>query len=74
VALIDPPRAGAAEAVKALHAAGVHRLVYVACAPATLARDVGWLTRQGWTLEAAHAFDLFPHTGHVEALCVLRRG
>lgn len=73
VALIDPPRAGAAEAVAALHAAGLERLVYVACAPATLARDVGWLVKRGWRVEAAHAFDLFPHTGHVEALAILER-
>lgn len=73
VALIDPPRAGAPEAIKTLHEGGVTRLVYVACDPATLARDVGWLVGQGWTLESAHGFDLFPHTGHVESLCVLVR-
>lgn len=73
VALIDPPRAGAPEAIKSLHEAGVERLVYVACDPATLARDVGWLVAQGWSLESAQAFDLFPHTGHVESLCVLVR-
>lgn len=72
-ALIDPPRAGAAEAVASLHEAGIERLVYVACDPATLARDVGWLVARGWSLESAHGFDLFPHTGHVESLCVLTR-
>lgn len=73
VALVDPPRAGAAEAVAALHAAGVERIVYVACAPAPLARDVGWLVERGWRLASARAFDLFPHTGHVETLAVLTR-
>ena len=72
-ALIDPPRAGAAEAVAALHEAGVKRLVYVSCDPATLARDVGWLVERGWALESAQGFDLFPHTGHVESLCVVTR-
>lgn len=73
VALIDPPRVGAAEAVAALHAAGVERIVYVACAPASLARDVAWLAQNGWRVASAQAFDLFPHTGHVETLVVLER-
>lgn len=74
VALVDPPRGGAAEAVAALHAAGVERLLYVACDPNTLARDVAWLVARGWRLEEGRCFDLFPHTGHVETWVDLRRG
>ncbi|MCB9544667.1 MAG: class I SAM-dependent RNA methyltransferase [Myxococcales bacterium] len=74
IALLDPPRAGAADAVAALHAAGTERLIYVACDPATLARDVGWLAARGWRLLEAEIHDLFPHTGHVETLAVLARG
>ncbi|MCB9538042.1 MAG: class I SAM-dependent RNA methyltransferase [Myxococcales bacterium] len=74
VALIDPPRKGAREAVAALHGAGVERLLYVACDPITLARDVAWLVERGWRMEQGRCFDLFPHTGHVETWVDLRRG
>jgi 23S rRNA (uracil1939-C5)-methyltransferase len=73
VALIDPPRSGAARAVEALHDRGLDRLVYVACDPATMARDLGWLTRRGWAVEGVTPFDLFVHSGHVEILAVARR-
>ncbi len=73
-ALIDPPRRGARDAVEALHRAGVERLLYVACDPITLARDVAWLVERGWRMEQGRCFDLFPHTGHVETWVDLRRG
>lgn len=73
VALLDPPRSGAREAVAALHEAGVRRIAYVSCDPGTLGRDVAWLRERGWRADVAEAFDLFPHTGHVEVLALLER-
>ncbi len=50
-ALIDPPREGAIELVKALPAEGLARIVYVSCNPATLARDAAVLVNErGYTL------------------------
>jgi len=78
--LLDPPRAGAAQVCTTLarrteaRRPGPRRIVYVACDPATLARDVGTLTQAGWRLVAARAFDMFPHTGHVETVVALDRG
>jgi 23S rRNA (uracil1939-C5)-methyltransferase len=73
-ALIDPPRSGAAAVVEALPARGAHRLVYVSCNPATLARDAGVLChRQGYRLESLRVVDMFPHTNHVESLAVFER-
>ena len=75
VALLDPPRAGAAECLDALAATGVQRVVYVSCHPATLARDVGRLVHDhGFVCEQAGVIDMFPQTAHVESMAVLSRG
>jgi 23S rRNA (uracil1939-C5)-methyltransferase len=67
--LVDPPREGAIEVVKALSGAGPQRIVYVSCDPATLARDAGVLVNvQGYRLAAAGVVNMFPHTAHVESI------
>jgi 23S rRNA (uracil1939-C5)-methyltransferase len=76
--LIDPPREGAVELVKALPEAGEaawpKRIVYVSCDPATLARDAGLLVNlKGFRLSAAGVANMFPHTAHVESLAVFER-
>ena len=71
--LIDPPREGAIEVVKALPAS-VTRIVYVSCNPATLARDAGVLaTTRGYRLSAAGVVNMFPHTAHVESIALFER-
>ncbi|MCA9540192.1 MAG: class I SAM-dependent RNA methyltransferase, partial [Myxococcales bacterium] len=72
-ALIDPPRAGAAAAVRALAFTGVERLVYVSCDAATLARDASTVAGEGFRLAQARPLDLFPHTGHVEVVAEFHR-
>jgi 23S rRNA (uracil1939-C5)-methyltransferase len=72
--LIDPPREGALEVVKALPAGWPRRLVYVSCDPATLARDAGLLVHQkGFALTAAGVVNMFPHTAHVESIALFAR-
>ena len=67
--VVDPPRAGlhpkAAAFVAGLEA---EVLVYVACSPASLARDRALLEEGGWSLERLWTVDLFPQTLHVEAV------
>jgi 23S rRNA (uracil1939-C5)-methyltransferase len=76
-ALIDPPREGAMELCKSLGALGAaapSRIVYVSCAPATLARDAGLLVHEfGYTLQAAGVINMFPHTSHVESIAMFER-
>jgi 23S rRNA (uracil1939-C5)-methyltransferase len=78
--LIDPPRDGALELVKALGCTngGVqnapHRIVYVSCNPATLARDAQVLVHtHGYILKAAGVMNMFPHTSHVESIAVFEK-
>lgn len=72
--LVDPPRDGAMELVKALDAGAPQRVVYVSCNPATLARDAAILVREkGYHLSAAGVVNMFPHTSHVESVAVFDR-
>jgi 23S rRNA (uracil1939-C5)-methyltransferase len=69
--LIDPPREGAMELVKALPEPAPRRIVYVSCNPATLARDAGVLCNtRGYRLAAAGVANMFPHTSHVESIAL----
>jgi 23S rRNA (uracil1939-C5)-methyltransferase len=73
-ALIDPPRDGAMELVKALGAAPPARIVYVSCSSATLARDAEVLVHaHGYHLSAAGVINMFPHTSHVESVALFER-
>ncbi len=73
--LIDPPRDGAFELVKAITPqTAPKRIVYVSCNPATLARDVGVLVNEkGYTLSAAGVINMFPHTAHVESIALFQK-
>ena len=74
VVVADPPRAGAgAEVCEAIAATGAPRVVLVSCDPAAGARDLRALTEAGYELESLQAWDLFPHTHHVETVSVLSR-
>jgi 23S rRNA (uracil1939-C5)-methyltransferase len=69
--LLDPPRDGAVELVKALPDDGPRRLVYVSCNPGTLARDAAVLAQtRGYRLSATGVVNMFPHTAHVESIAV----
>lgn len=72
--LIDPPREGAVEVVKSLGESGSHRIVYVSCNPATLARDAAVLVHEkGYALRGAGIASMFPHTSHVESIALFER-
>jgi len=74
VAFLDPPRKGSDEATldALLHAKPPH-VWYLSCNPATLARDLAHLIAGGYRLGAVQPFDMFPQTGHIEALATLQR-
>ncbi|TKJ21678.1 TRAM domain-containing protein [Blastococcus sp. CCUG 61487] len=72
VVVLDPPRAGAGRAVSRLLAGtGARAVVYVACDPAALARDVAAFGEAGYRLAGLRGFDAFPMTHHVECVALL---
>lgn len=74
VTLLDPPRAGAGRAVvESVAALSPASVVYVACDPVALARDLGTFREHGYEPRRIDALDLFPHSHHVEAVALLQR-
>ena len=72
-AILDPPRPGLSkEAVKRLLGLLPERLLYISCNPATLARDVKRLMEK-YKVGSVRLVDFFPHTYHMEVLCLLER-
>ncbi|MCU1425348.1 MAG: rRNA methyltransferase, partial [Microbacteriaceae bacterium] len=72
--VLDPPRSGAGkQVVDGISALQPAQIVYVACDPVALARDIGLFAARGYDLTALRAFDLFPNTHHVEAVATLVR-
>ncbi|MGN7201487.1 class I SAM-dependent RNA methyltransferase [Arthrobacter sp. SAFR-044] len=70
--VLDPPRAGAGKAVVGqLVASQPRAIAYVSCDPASFARDLGYFRRSGWGLVGLRAFDLYPHTHHLETVALL---
>ncbi|MDV6239003.1 TRAM domain-containing protein [Trueperella bernardiae] len=68
----DPPRAGLGKKTASALAKAEARIVLVSCDPAAMARDVAELVAGGKTVESMAAFDIFPHTHHVEVVTALR--
>lgn len=74
LAVLDPPRAGCDSAVlEALLSAAPQRIIYVSCAPATLARDLRILCAGAYTIQRVQPVDMFPQTGHVESIVLLSK-
>ncbi len=71
--VVDPPRSGLTPTVvETLLARRPQRLTYVSCHAAALARDLRRLG-DSYRLTRAALFDLFPQTGHMEAVVHLER-
>ncbi len=72
--VLDPPRDGADAVCRALIERPVPRLVYIACDPATLARDAARLVHGGYRITRVAVADMFVHTSHLESLLLLEHG
>lgn len=72
VVFMDPPRSGSDERfLSSLCAMQPKRVVYISCGIDTLARDLKFLTKNGYKMIKAQPVDMFPHTEHLETVCLL---
>lgn len=71
--IIDPPRKGATVSVlDSILKMSPDKIIYLSCNPATLARDVEFLTRNNlYGISVVKPFDMFPCTHHLETLLIL---
>mgnify|MGYP003884183271 CR=1 FL=1 len=74
VAVLDPPRRGAGKVVEQLALTRPRAIFYVACDPRALARDLTLLERSGYRAHEVAAFEMFPHSHHLETVAVVTPG
>jgi 23S rRNA (uracil1939-C5)-methyltransferase len=71
--LLDPPEEGLEkETLETLASRKPSRLIYVSCNPATLARDIKYLSRL-YALRRACPVDMFPQTAEIEVAAFLEK-
>lgn len=71
---MDPPRAGASrEFLTALCSLAPKRVIYISCNPETFARDLQFLRQNHYKAETIQPVDMFPHTRHIETICLVSR-
>ena len=72
--IVDPPRDGMhKKALDLIIRYGVNRLIYVACKPKSLARDLEALQNAGYRVQKLCAVDLFPRTNNCEVVALLKK-
>lgn len=74
VVFTDPPRAGCSKKfLDSIIKLSPNKIVYISCNIETQARDVHYLTKNGYKVKACHPFDMFPHTRHIENIILLAK-
>lgn len=74
VIVVDPPRKGCdVTLLDTIVKMQPKKMVYVSCDSATLARDIKYMTENGYELKKVQPVDMFPHTEHVETVVLLSR-
>ena len=74
VVFVDPPRKGCDETLlNTIVEMAPKKVVYISCNPATLGRDLKYLTNNGFEIKKVQPVDMFPQTHHVESVILLQR-
>ena len=72
--ILDPPRDGVSpKALKRVLSYGVRDIVYIACKPTSLVRDIPEFEAAGYEVKKVCLCDMFPETLHVETICLMSR-
>lgn len=72
ITILDPPRKGCTkESLDETLSHTKKEIIYVSCNPATLARDLNYLTKKGCKVKSVQPFDMFCHTYHVETVAII---
>ena len=72
--VVDPPRDGIhPKALGKIIDVGVDRIVYISCKPTSLVRDLVVLQERGYEVVKGCCVDMFPSTGNVESIVLLRK-
>lgn len=73
VLILDPPRSGAKRVCRAMGRLLPGRIIMLSCDVAAGSRDAALLAACGYRLKALRAIDMFPYSGHVEAMSLWAR-
>lgn len=75
VVVVDPPRKGCEEMLlETIVKMQPQRIVYVSCDSATLARDLKFLSANGYAVKKVQPVDQFGHSVHIETVVLLSKG
>ncbi len=74
VVFMDPPRAGSTRKfIDSVAKMNPEKVVYISCNPETLARDLDYFIKKGYEVKKICPVDMFPHTNHIETVCLLSK-
>lgn len=72
--VLDPPRDGVSpKALGKILGYGVKNIIYIACKPTSLARDIPAFMAEGYQSDRFKLVDMFPSTSGVEAVCLFSK-
>ena len=71
--IVDPPRSGLNKIIIDCISNAAKAIIYIACDPSKQARDVKLLINNGFLLKKIILIDMFPHTYHIESICILEK-
>ncbi|MGI6021239.1 MAG: 23S rRNA (uracil(1939)-C(5))-methyltransferase RlmD [Lachnospiraceae bacterium] len=72
--ILDPPREGILpKTLEQIMSFDVSKMVYISCKASSFVQDMNTMAKYGWRIEKYALVDMFPHTQHVETVCLMSR-